>query len=334
MRSKTVQRRKSSKVAMPAARTKSLLHRALSRRDIWLAPGVLGLAAWLVFPAVPAQGDLTDLLSGIDRGRDQWRMVMTNSPAGSLHNASLAFPGGGSVLGGDAGMTLPDGRRVAFTGNEKSGEDTPDEDRVNRAEKKSRIVAVEQMQPPKAFSAGSILERSSSLTTPVDASDEMTAFVKAEADDQPVELAEFYFRKDEVKEPGLPSMLADLITNEKADVLATAYAPAKPDFSRKSPFDAILGAKPETGRFIPPIGPEDHAWAATALPEGYESIVGVAAEAWRYLEYVGRSETENRSAGRWPAPRKCMRSCNDLQISDWCTPSIAIDHRFRACAEC
>ncbi|SEH23678.1 Cell wall hydrolase CwlJ, involved in spore germination [Rhizobium sp. NFR12] len=267
MRSKTVQRRKSSKVAMPAARTKSLLHRALSRRDIWLAPGVLGLAAWLVFPAVPAQGDLTDLLSGIDRGRDQWRMVMTNSPAGSIHNASLAFPGGGSVLGGDAGMTLPDGRRVAFTGSEKSGEDTPDEDRVNRAEKKSRIVAVEQMQPPKAFSAGSILERSSSLTTPVDASDEMTAFVKAEADDQPVELAEFYFRKDEVKEPGLPSMLADLITNEKADVLATAYAPAKPDFSRKSPFDAILGAKPETGRFIPPIGPEDHAWAATALPE-------------------------------------------------------------------
>jgi spore germination cell wall hydrolase CwlJ-like protein len=125
------------------------------------------------------------------------------------------------------------------------------------------------MLPPKAFSAGSILERSSSLTKPVDDEDEMTAFVKVDKGEQtsqqPVEVAEFYFRKDEVKEKSLPPMIASLVNNDHADILATAYASSAPDFSRQSPFDAIL-KKPEAGRFIPPIGPQDHAWAANPLP--------------------------------------------------------------------
>ena len=61
-------------------------------------------------------------------------------------------------------------------------------------------------------------------------------------------------------------MIAGLITNQQADVLATAYAPPEPDFAEESPFDAILTEKPKGGRFIPPIGPDDHAWAATPLP--------------------------------------------------------------------
>jgi spore germination cell wall hydrolase CwlJ-like protein len=228
---------------------------------------MLGLASWLAFPAVPSQGDLTDVFAGLNGSSERWRMVITQSPAGSLHTASLAFPGGDGVLGGDAGIALPDGRKVALTGKNKPGEATPDEDRVNRGQKKGRVVAVVPMQPPKAFTAGSILQRSSSLITPVDENDEMTAFVKAAGDQQPVELAEFYFRKDEVREPSLPPMIASLVTNDRADVLATAYASSEPDFSRQSPFDAILGGKPDAGRFIPPIGPEDHAWAATPLPE-------------------------------------------------------------------
>ncbi|TDK37496.1 cell wall hydrolase [Rhizobium deserti] len=238
-----------------------------SRRDGWISPAVFGLASWLIFPSVPAQGDLADLFAGANRSNDQWRMVITNSPAGSLHAASLSFPGAGEALGGDAGLILPDGRKVALAGQQKSADGSPDEDRVNRSDKKGRIVAVELMQPPKAFSAGSVLQRSSSLTAPVEQKEEMTAFVKADRDEQPVELAAFYFRKDET-EPGneLPPMIASLFTNDQADVLATAYAPAKPDFSKQSPFDAILKDKPEAGRFIPPIGPDDHAWAATALP--------------------------------------------------------------------
>jgi spore germination cell wall hydrolase CwlJ-like protein len=228
---------------------------------------LLGLATWLAFPGVPSQADLADLFSGLNGASERWRMVMTQSPAGSLHTASLAFPGGGEILGGDAGIALPDGRKLALTGKDRPGEATPDEDRINRAQKKGRVVAVMPMLPPKAFSAGSVLQRSSSLIAPVTGDEDMTAFVKSDNDQQPVELAEFYFRKDEVKEPGLRPMIADLITNDQADILATAYASPKPDFSRQSPFDALLGTKPNAGRFIPPIGPQDHAWAATPLPE-------------------------------------------------------------------
>jgi spore germination cell wall hydrolase CwlJ-like protein len=248
-------------------RSKSVLRpRSLPRWDRWASPVLLGLASWLAFPAVPSQGDLTDLLTGLDGSADRWRMVITQSPAGSLHTASLAFPGGADILGGDAGIALPDGRTVALVGKTKPAESTPDEDRVNRSAKKSRIVAVQPMLPPKAFSAGSVLQRSTSLLAPVTEEDEMTAFVKSSNDEQPVELAEFYFRKDEVKEPSLAPMIASLITNDQPDVLATAYASTEPDFSRQSPFDAILKDKPQAGRFIPPIGKDDHAWAATPLP--------------------------------------------------------------------
>lgn len=248
MRPKSVQRQKSS-----------------SRRDGWVSPAVFGLAAWLIFPAVPAQGDLADLFAGFDRGAEQWRMVMTNSPAGSLHTASLAFPGANTVLGGDAGLQMPNGEKIALVGDAKPGDATPDEDRVNRADKKGRIVAVMPMQPPKAFSAGSVLQRSSQLMEPVEQEEELARFVKPEHDEGPVELAAFYFRKDERKSDGdLPPMIASIVTNDHADVLASAYAEAKPDFSRQSPFDAIL-KKPGEGRFVPPIGPEDHAWAASIL---------------------------------------------------------------------
>ena len=60
-------------------------------------------------------------------------------------------------------------------------------------------------------------------------------------------------------------MLAGLVTNAKADVLATAYAPSAPDYSRQSPFDSILTDKADDGRFVPQIGPRDHAWAASIL---------------------------------------------------------------------
>jgi spore germination cell wall hydrolase CwlJ-like protein len=262
-----------------------------SRWDGWISPAVFGLASWLFFPSVPAQGDLADLFAGLNRGADQWRMVLTNSPAGSIHSASLAFPGAEQAFGGNAGLTLPDGRRVALAGERKPADASPDEERVNRVEKKSRIIAIEQMQPPKAFSAGSVLERSSGLTSPVEQKEDMTAFVKADRDEQPVELAAFYFRKDEA-EPGaeLPPMIASIVTNNQADVLATAYASPGPDFSRQSPFDAILKDKPSVGRFIPPIGPEDHAWAATPLPpEAFSAAQQQCLASGIYFEARGES---------------------------------------------
>ena len=247
-------------------RSWSVLRRRFpSRLDGWTSPAVFGLACWLVFPSVPAQGDLADLLTGFDRKSEQWHMGLTESPAGSIHTASLAFPGGRSS--GDAGITLPDGRKVALAGGKQGSDPRSDEERVNRGAKKGRVIAVEPMLPPRAFSAGSILQRSSSLVRPPLPKEERTAFAHSAEEAKEIELASFYFRrKDEKHDPVVSPMIAGLVTNRDADILATAYAPSVPDFARQSPFDAILKDKPNGGRFIPPIGPEDHAWAATPLP--------------------------------------------------------------------
>ncbi len=240
----------------------------------WVSPVIFGLAGWLIFPSVASHADLAAMLAGLDHEGENWRMVLTNSPAGSIHQAELAFAEPmvtGSISAG-AGMVLPDGRKVAFTANDKGTakdrghEDTPDEDRVNRRTKKGRVVAVEQMQPPKDFSAGSILERTKMLFTPSFDLKDRSAFVKPKIQGKEIEIAtSFYKKQPVVTDNGVPAMLASLITSNKADVLATAYAPAAPDYSRQSPFDSIL-AEQDSGRFVPEIGPGDHAWAASVLP--------------------------------------------------------------------
>lgn len=209
------------------------------------------------------------MLAGLDESRDNWRMVMTNSPAGSLHQAELAFTDPlvtGSIAAG-AGMVLPDGRKVAFVAEGKGHEDTPDEDRVNRETKKGRIVAVEKMQPPKDFSAGSILHRTQLLFQPSFDLKDKSAFVKPKIKGKEIEIATNFYRKQPVKPaPGVPALLAGLVNNDKADVLATAYSPAAPDYARQSPFDSILTDSANDGRFVPQIGAKDHAWAASILP--------------------------------------------------------------------
>ncbi|CAD7053177.1 cell wall hydrolase [Pseudorhizobium endolithicum] len=246
-------------------RSKFVLSRkSRARLNAWTAPAVFGLASWLAFPTAAAHGDLSDLLSGLDASH-RWRVVLTQSPAGSIHSSELSFPDMERLVPADAGMTLPNGGKVAFAGGAAEPEASPDEDRVNRKAKKGRIVAVVPMQPPKAFSAGSVLQRTSALRLPLETEEELATFAKPGKAAAQIELAEFYFRKEEKANPNLSPMIADLVTNDKADVLATAYAPAEPDFARESPFDAVL-KKPEAGRFIPPIGEDDHAWAATPLP--------------------------------------------------------------------
>ncbi|MDZ7824460.1 MAG: cell wall hydrolase [Ahrensia sp.] len=80
--------------------------------------------------------------------------------------------------------------------------------------------------------------------------------------------AAFHVKQAPVVTPSLPVMLAKQAINDNADILATAYAPAKPDFSAQSPFDSLLNKKSEKrSRFIPPIGKNDHAWARQPLPE-------------------------------------------------------------------
>ncbi|WP_042117984.1 cell wall hydrolase [Rhizobium etli] len=234
----------------------------------WVSPAIFGLAGWLIFPSVASHADLATMLAGLDREGESWRMVLTNSPAGSIHQAELAFadPAATGSIASGAGMVLPDGRKVAFTAKEKGHEDTPDEDRVIRGTKKGRVVAVEKMKPPKDFSAGSILERTKMLFTPNFDLKDRSAFVKPKIQGREIEIATSFYKKQPVMpEVGVPAILATLVTSNKADVLATAYAPAAPDYARQSPFDSIL-TEPDSGRFVPQIGPGDHAWAASVLP--------------------------------------------------------------------
>ena len=64
---------------------------------------------------------------------------------------------------------------------------------------------------------------------------------------------------------GVPPALADLVTNDGADILATAYAPTDAFHADASPFDALLEGK-QLGRFIPPLAKGDHDWLKLPLP--------------------------------------------------------------------
>ncbi|WP_246200658.1 cell wall hydrolase [Shinella kummerowiae] len=235
----------------------------------WKIPLALGLGLVASFPTQAAHTDLATYLAGLNRKGGNQTMVLTRSPAGSVHEVEIEFADAmttGGVESG-AGVELPGGVTAALRSEHKGKGGIPDEARVNRRDKKNRIVAVMPVLPPKDFTAGSILERTSSLLSPAFDSGERMAFAKSRIAGKEIEIATAFYKKTPVrKDPGVSPMIADLVTNDKADVLATAYARVEPDYARESPFDSILKPNKELGRFIPDISAEDHAWAATPLP--------------------------------------------------------------------
>lgn len=256
-------------------RQRSVRHAGYGRLSrlwrIWKKPAAVGLGMLALFPTPAAHTDLATFLAGLNRKGGNQQMVLTRSPAGSIHEVEIAFADAmttGAVAGG-AGVELPGGVTAALRAEAKGEGGIPDEERVNRRDKKGRIVAVLPVAPPKDFTAGSILERTSFLLSPVVEKGERMTFARPKIKGREIEIATaFYAKKPAVEAAGVPAMLADLVTNDKADVLATAYARVEPDYARESPFDSILKPKTEEGRFIPDIAPGDHAWAATPLPAG------------------------------------------------------------------
>ncbi len=63
---------------------------------------------------------------------------------------------------------------------------------------------------------------------------------------------------------GVPPVLAPFVTNDGADVLATAYAPTDPYHPPTTPWDRLLQI--DTGRFVPPMSKGDHGWMNNPLP--------------------------------------------------------------------
>lgn len=233
------------------------------------APVLIGLGLFLATPTVTDYADTASYLHSLESARDRWRTHLTAAPAGAVQTANLPFtdPILTNSTSGGAGIALPNGATIAFTGKIGADDPRPDSERVTRSLKKGRVVDIVPIAPPKQFSAGSVLERQSRLMYPAFDTTEPMHFLKPDIRGREIEIAQaFYEKRPKEPNPQVPPMLAELVTNEKADVLATAYAPPPPDYARQSPFTSILREEDRRGRFIPPIGEDDHAWAATPLP--------------------------------------------------------------------
>ena len=99
----------------------------------------------------------------------------------------------------------------------------------------------------------------------------------------------------------MPAYLASLITNNRPDVLATAYAPPAPDYASTSPFASLLRDEPDlqAGRFIPPVGERDHAWIAGAPAADRLHRCGTEVPCRRHLFRGARRDREG-TRPRWP----------------------------------
>ena len=234
------------------------------------APLAIGLGIWVGSPTSVAYQDIASFVSGTEGAGKRWGAFVETSVAGSVHAAEMPFldaTATGSVSGG--GLSAPGVGAVAFRSKDKAA-DTPDEDRVNRADKRGRVVHVAPVAPPKSFNAGSIFERTSSLLDPASDPELRMAFAVPEIQGKEIQIAAAFHRREEKKvSPGVPDFLASLVNNDKPDILAAAYAPAEPDYASASPFASLLREEedPNGGRFVPPVRAGDHAWMSRPLPE-------------------------------------------------------------------
>lgn len=249
---------------------KRRLNAAREGRRSFLAPAIVGLGIWLGFPTVAAYQDMTSLVSGLEGSNARWSSYVEKSAAGSVHAAEMPFVDGiitGPISG--SGVKIAGVGTVSFRGKKFGAADAPDEERIVRVDKKGRIIHVTRVAPPRNFTAGSVFERTSSLLQPTLDSGLKLTFAKPDIKGKEVQIAAAFHVKETKKQasPGVPAMLASLVNNDKADILATAYARAEPDYAKASPFEALLGGDDQAnGRFIPPMGKGDHWWLANPLP--------------------------------------------------------------------
>ncbi|EKF19929.1 cell wall hydrolase [Nitratireductor pacificus] len=235
-----------------------------------LAPALVALGFWIGFPGIVAHQDMASFISGDERGAARWSNFVERSVAGSVHKAEMPFVDSGLKTAGisGSGMRAPGIGAVALRSEKRVAPETPDEERINRAEKSGRLVEVAPMLPPKLFNAGSIFEQHTSLLRQMPTDGVRMTFVKPEIKGKEVSIASaFYMKREKKSAGGLPTAIAELVNNDRPDILATAYAPVKPDYAKASPFASILREEqPDAGRFIPPVGAKDHPWARKALP--------------------------------------------------------------------
>ncbi|WP_245419734.1 cell wall hydrolase [Phyllobacterium salinisoli] len=237
------------------------------------ATAIIGAAIYFFNPTIVAYQDISSLISAGEVGGHRWAAFMLQTPAGSIHKAETPFIDTSLMTSSikAAGVDVPGVGRVAFSGGERGkklgiADPNPDENRINRTEKLGRVVSVLPKAPPKSFNAGTLLERSSMLLRPVEKPEVRMAFAKSKIRGKEIDITLAFHKVEPPKAaPPVPTLLANLVTNDNPDILATGYAPAEPDYARTSPFESILTEK-SSGRFTPPLEPGDHPWAASPLP--------------------------------------------------------------------
>ena len=109
---------------------------------------------------------MASLVTGVDARKARWSSFVEKSAAGSVHAAEMPFVDADIKTASIAGSGLAAPGIGKVTLRAKVANPVPDEDRVNRSEKKGRIVQVAPVKPPKTFDAGSIFKRTSLLVGP------------------------------------------------------------------------------------------------------------------------------------------------------------------------
>ena len=250
------------------------MHRVMRRsaatsRDkrSFLSPFIIGMGIWIGFPTVAAYQDMASLVSGIEGQKTRWNGFVERAAAGSVHAAEMPFVDAdittASISG--SGINAPGIGTVSLRA--KVANPIPDEARISRSDKRGRIVQLAPVKPPKTFDAGSMFKRTSLLVGPK-AGDVKMAFAIPDIRGKEVQIATAFYMKKARRDPGVPTILASLVNNDKPDILATAYAPATPDYSKSSPFESLMKDPNDTGRFIPPVAKGDHSWMSAPLPPG------------------------------------------------------------------
>jgi spore germination cell wall hydrolase CwlJ-like protein len=244
-------------------------HVAVTSRDkrSFLSPFIIGLGIWIGFPTVAAYQDMASMVSGIEAQNTRWNAVLERSAAGSVHAAEMPFVDSdiktASISG--SGFAAPGIGTVSLRA--KVANPVPDEARVSRSDKRPRLVQLAPVKPPRTFDAGSMFKRTSLLVGPK-AGEVKMAFAMPDIRGKEVEIATaFYMKANRKLSPGVPAVLASLVNNDKPDILATAYAPAQPDYASASPFESLMKDPNDSGRFIPPTVKGDHSWMSKPLPE-------------------------------------------------------------------
>ena len=229
----------------------------------------LALVAGILFLGSTAQTgfqDMASLISG--EGAARSNAVMMPSAAGSIQaaNMSVDTTTTGSIDG--AGIDAPGIGKIAFMSKNGKADTVPDEDRVNRSQKQGRIVGVTKSLPPKAFTAGSILQRTSSLLRPTIGDEKPMIFKKSAIKGEEIQMAlNFHEKKAPVEaKPVLPVLIADLAKDKAIKISAMAYAPQEPDYARESPFESLLKVNVDPLEPAVPFAPGDHDWAKKPLP--------------------------------------------------------------------